>query len=232
MKKILALFFALMLLQIGCGKKQGPNLKKAILTFVLGEVVIKTEASRRKAKKGDTVLEGSTLITGKKSVAILEVGDKNIQIEIQSGSEFTISSLGKTNEVQLKRGNAWTWVQKFSKDEEFYFKTATTVAAIRGTKFYTFHMGDITGTCHCQGKVMLGNLISKKFRENNEDYMAFHRGGKTVYLTGEEAKKANIPYQHNHSEITDSPMGKKFNLNREEVSLMMNLVQKKFAELK
>jgi hypothetical protein len=224
--------FILILALAACGAKKSPGALTGVLTFVLGKVEVNKGAEYKAVQKGEIITEGSSIRTDKGAVAILEVASEGLKVEIQPEAEFQVKSLGKVMEMQLERGNAWTKISRTKNGRELFFKTATSVAAVRGTKFYTFFRGDIVGTCHCEGQISLGNLLSKKVQTNHEDYVAFHQQGKTIYLTRADHEKAGLPVGHDHSAMDDSPLGKKAQMSPENAAKMAKLIQERFAALK
>ncbi|HNA79502.1 MAG TPA: iron dicitrate transport regulator FecR, partial [Turneriella sp.] len=114
----------------------------------------------------------------------------------------------------------------------FALRTPTTIAAVRGTKFFTFTDGTNTGTCHCEGKIAFKNLVSGKEEENDRDYIMYYRDKKAVKVTVEELKKIGLPVGHNHSELDKGSIGKKNNLSPAQMKKMQDYVDKKFAALR
>ncbi|BDA78557.1 iron dicitrate transporter FecR [Leptospira kobayashii] len=213
-----------------CAKPK--NTTEGILTFTLGNITIERSGNKISAKTGDPIQKGDTLRSGEKSAAIVEFGEEETIIEIQSNSEFQFVDTGKNKELILNSGRSWLRSAKLQKDATLNLKTPTSVAGVRGTTFFTFVVGDMSLTCHCEGEVDLKSLKNNSGRVNDRDYLAFVKNDKIIYIFPEDLKALNIPYVHDHSELSSSKLGKQNKLTQEQFALVMQLAEKKFAELK
>ncbi|WP_411822120.1 FecR domain-containing protein [Leptospira sp. 'Mane'] len=208
------------------------NVTEGILSFTLGNITIERSGEKISAKTGDSIQKGDTLRSGEKSAAIVEFGEEEAIIEIQSNSEFRFLDTGKNKEFILNSGRSWLKSSKLQKDGTLSLKTPTTVAGVRGTKFFTSIAGDMVLTCHCEGEVDLKNLSNNAGRVNDKDYLAIVKKDKIVYIFPEDLKALNIPYTHDHSELSSSQLGKQNQLSNEQFATMMGFAEKKFEELK
>lgn len=231
MKKIL-LIIPLILVAY-CEK--APPLTDSRVAFVRGTAVIEhieADGSKksRPAKQDEKVYVGDAVVTSDAGTVVLEVSAATI--EIQKNSRFVYERGGDDKQVYLQSGNAWTSVQKLQGTSKFSLRTPTTVAGVRGTKFFTFTDGKNTGTCHCEGKIALTNTASGKEEVNDGDYLEYYRGNKAIKVGVADIRKMGIPIAHNHSELDNSTIGKKDTLTPAQWAKINDYVEKKFAALK
>lgn len=223
-----------LLFALACGKE--PAVTDGVVTFVKGNALIEhIEADGSKktkpARPGEKVFAGDAIITGDSTNLIFQVS--GAQMEIQPNSRFVYERAGEDKQVYLQSGNAWTSVSKLGEKGKFTLRTPTTVAGVRGTKFFTFIVpGGTTGTCHCEGKISYKNTVSGKEEVNDGDYLMFYRDKKAVKVTLEDIHKLGIPANHNHSELDNGAMGKKNNMTPAQAAKMMALVEQRFAAQK
>jgi hypothetical protein len=184
----------------------------------------------RAARAGEKVQAGDTIITAEKSTVIFYV--TGAKMEVQENSRFVYERTGDDKQVYLQSGNAWTMVEPLGGNRRFSLRTPNSVAAVRGTKFFTFTDGANTGTCHCEGKIAFKNNASGKEEVNDRDYIMYFRQDKAVKVFVEELKKIGLPIGHNHSALNDSELGKKVNLTPAQLQKMQAFVDKKFAALR
>lgn len=223
---------AAMLVSVGFCSRPPENKQSVSVLFIKGKAAAVSTSGERPLKKGDALNSGDVIATGEKSAVIIETGAVSGQLEIQSNSKLKVESSAKGYEFFLETGNVWISVNKLSKDQEFKLKTPTTVAGVRGTKFFTFNDGELTGTCHCEGQIEYSNNMSHKSEVNSGDYLVIHKGDKSVTVKEEDFKKAGIKfYGHNHSEMDDSSLGAKNSMTEEEHSKVRQLVAQKFQDL-
>jgi len=184
----------------------------------------------RPARTGEKVYAGDTIVTAEQSTVIFHV--TGAKVEVQQNTRFVYEKTGDDKQVYLQSGNAWTMVEPLGAHRKFALRTPNSVAAVRGTKFFTFTDGRNAGTCHCEGKIAFKNTTSGKEEVNDRDYVMYFREGKAVKVLVEELKKLGLPVGHNHSSLDDSELGKKVNLTPAQMQKMQDFVDKKFAAIR
>lgn len=230
------LFPALLLLASGCkDKPAGPSAAGEVV-FLKGEGKIRSPRGKVQGlKTGSKLFTGDTVTTGKGATAILSLASNQAKIELQPEAEFTIRSLNKKKrDLFLKKGDAWLKFEKAKQGEgSFTLSTPTSVAGVRGTKFYTFTMKDtkgnlLYGTCHCEGDVDYQFKKTGYSAHHAQDTVVLSNAEKTIILTPEESR--SIGAQHNHSTLEASPLGPQQGMTAEQGQKMMALIEKKFKE--
>jgi hypothetical protein len=196
---------------------------------VVGAVSLERAGETLPLKTGDTIASGDVIRTGADGVVVLEFNDQRAQAEIQPDGVFRVEVSENKTDLHLDRGNVWLNVRRRDANEEFYLRTPTTIAAVRGTRFYTAQIGDVIGVCHCEGAVEVSSGADYK-AVHAQDTLAFTRNGRTVTLTLADLP-AGIPYQHDHSALNDSPLGKRNALTPEMIQKVIEVADRKFAEL-
>lgn len=214
---------------------KAPQVTDGVISFAKGSAIIEhidTDGSKKTqpARQGEKVFIGDTIVTSEDGTVIFQV--TGAQMEIQHSTRFVYERGGEDKQVYLQSGNAWTSVSKLGATGKFSLRTPTTVAGVRGTKFFTFTHGETTGTCHCEGKIAYKNMATGKEEVNDQDYLMYYRGNKAVKLLVDDLKKAGLPVAHNHSEIDNGVIGKKNNLTPAQLQKMQQLVDQKFAATK
>ena len=137
MKRPLIIHFCLILTIIGCTKSEADY---GVVTFLVGDVTVKSEKGSAALKLQDIVTQGTTIKAGKNSTAAIQFGD-GIVICILSECEVSLNSIlekGKTD-LSLSSGTLLSKVKKLKKKESYIIKTPTMVASIRGTTFMVAH---------------------------------------------------------------------------------------------
>ena len=227
------LLFLFFVLSISC-KKEAPKIEDGVLSFIRGDVKIQRGASLITADKNTKIQNGDIILTSNESTALVEFGDST-SIEIQSGSKFKIEDTGDNKKFFQDEGNSWIQTQKLKANHSLIYSTPTTAAGVRGTKFYSFQFGDdIRGTCHCEGTIEYQNLKSNEKKVNDQDYMVFYKGEKSIVITSEDLKTLpHVPenLDHDHSELDNSKLGKHANTDPDFRKEFSELVFKKFQEI-
>ena len=202
------------------------------IQFIKGGTSIIHQGKVEPGKVGTLLQEGDIVSTAADGIMIISLKNNSARLELQPNARMEIRhDNDQIRELYLASGNAWTQVNKLTSQSRFYLKTPTTVAGVRGTKFYTFKMNDIFGTCFCEGKVEFQAPASGWNQQNDRDYAVFTRDNKTVIITADEMKKAGIKQAgHNHSLLADSPLGGKNLMPPEEFSKYSELVNAKLTE--
>ncbi|KOA20432.1 FecR protein [Clostridium homopropionicum DSM 5847] len=117
----------------------------ATISSYKGSVYVKKSGGEKKisAFKGMRLKKGDTIITGKKSSATLDI-DSDKEVTVGDNTQLSITELSKEisknsskSSFTLQAGKVWANVKtKLNKDSKFQIKTSTTIAGVRGTKFY------------------------------------------------------------------------------------------------
>jgi hypothetical protein len=224
---------ACLLFAVACAEKAPTT--DGVIAAVKGSAVIEhIEADgtkkTRTARPGEKIFATDAIVTAADGNVIFEV--QGARMEIQHNTRFVYERASEDKQVYVQQGNLWTEVSKIEGHRRFTLRTPTTIAAVRGTKFFTFTDGNNTGTCHCEGRIAFKNLVSGKEEENDRDYIMYYREKKAVKVTVDELKKIGLPFGHNHSELEQGSIGKKNNLSPAQLKKMQDYVEKKFAALR
>ena len=219
------------ILTAGCGKQAGIA-QSARVKMLVGTARVEHGGANAPLAVGDTFGVGDIVRTGPASVLVATIGDDDSDMEIQENAVFSISDLsGRSGDLELKQGNLWLRLnRKLVKGEHFSLHSPTAVASIRGTKFYTFKIGDYYGTCMCQGSGQYESISGEKFSERQEqDYLIASNGKKTVIVTHEDLKPLAIKGDfHRHSALGNSPLGAKVAMTPGQFSMLKSTIDKKF----
>ncbi|MGJ4788122.1 FecR family protein [Leptospira koniambonensis] len=226
--KILSVLFLLGLTCVlfSCGKKDA-NIGKGVITFVVGNVTLERGSEKSKAEVNKEIQNGDVLVTDEGATAMIAFGENASLLEIQSGSRFRFDDINSDKKFFQEKGRSWLLSNKLVKGEGLSLGTPTTTAGVRGTKFYTTVVDDVTLICHCQGKVELENSADHSKMIPVSDYLTVTKGTKTIVIDKSDLSKIGIPYVHNHSEIDNSPVGEKNTLKSEDFLKIQELAKKK-----
>lgn len=224
--------FLLCLLLFACEKKQSTV---ATVSLVRGSALIEHNAPDG-TKKTDNVsrttkvVVGDTLVTGEDGQIVLSI--EGTLLEIQHHSRFVFQEDGSHRTVYLQQGSLWTKVSALQPGQEFLVRTPVTVAAVRGTKFYTTTDDKTTGTCHCEGTISLTNLKTNQSTQNDSDYIQLFRGTKALKIEQKELAKLKLPHNHSHSELDQSPLGRKNTMTTKQTQTLAAYIETRFSEIK
>lgn len=233
MKKIfLHMTITLIALALLACTKQRQGTPEARVSLIAGSAEIEQQGTRRPLAVGELIHPGDLVITGAQSAVVLDLGKGFADIEIQEKAVYALDSLeGPSRGCTIQQGNIWVRVkERLTKGEEFVVKSRTTVASVRGTKFYTFTIGSIQGTCMCQGVADMNIPLHGFHREHRQDHIIVSRGGTTAILSPSElAAVMPLDDAHHHSSIDGSPLGKKNTLAPEKAQQLMRLFEDRLA---
>lgn len=226
--KILSVLFLLGLISVllSCGKKEA-DVNKAVITFVVGNVTLERGPEKAKADIGKEIQNGDVLVTDEGATATIAFGENASLLELQSGSRFRFDDIKSDKKFFQEKGRSWLLSNKLAKGEGLSLGTPTTTAGVRGTKFYTTVVDDVTLICHCQGKVELENSSDHSKMIPTSDYLTVTKGTKTIVIDKDDLLKIGIPYVHNHSEVDNSPLGEKNNMKLADFLKIQDLAKKK-----
>ncbi len=135
-----------------CARKEANE--PAIITFVLGDVTIQRGPDSVKAQVREALKDGDIVTTGEKSYMVVQMGSRLLfRLEAESKLEIkSVTEFGK-NELNLSRGLVLSKLSKLKKGEQYFIKTPTTVASVRGTVFSTEFNNGVTNVAVAEGKV-------------------------------------------------------------------------------
>lgn len=196
-------------------------------SFAIGQVYIEQNGKVSPLKARDRFSSNAIITTGNKSTAVVTLSQSHALVEIQENAKVDLRNLTTQSEIFVNKGNIWTHVSKLTKGKKFLVRTPTSVAAVRGTKFYTFNFKDIHGTCFCEGTVHHTIAKTHKELENKDDYLLVYRGNKSAIVTADDIRKAGIKPGHNHSSIAQSPLGKQKKMTPEDAKKFYTLLKSK-----
>jgi hypothetical protein len=116
----------------GCSQKEADEY--AMVTFMIGDV----KKNSAEVQIGDLIKENDMIITADNSFCDIKIGESIIRIKALSNVK--ISTLFKNGNVEnttigLDSGKMLCKPKKLLKDENFFVKTPTAVAGVRGTQF-------------------------------------------------------------------------------------------------
>jgi hypothetical protein len=226
-RSILAVLMCSTLLVVSCSNRDA--LPAGTLTLAKGGVFAVRDGKRIALKTGDRVKTGERIETEQGGVALLSLQNNLGMAEIQPEAVFVVKSAERSRAaLSVLGGNVWLKVNKLAKNERLDLATPTTVAGVRGTSFYTFAVGDLSGTCQCEGKTSYSNTVSGQVIAHDQDSITFTRGGRVVVLGAEELKAMGMA--HNHSVLDDSPIGPKQNADPKSIQAMVKLVNERLAK--
>ncbi|MEI7014213.1 FecR family protein [Leptospira licerasiae] len=229
MKKLSVLFLlSLISILFSCTKKE-TNVSKGVITFVVGSVTLERGSEKSKAEINKEIQNGDILVTDEGGTATIAFGENVSLLEIQSGSRFRFDDINSDKKFFQEKGRSWILSNKLVKGEGLSLGTPTTTAGVRGTKFYTSIVDDMTFICHCQGKVELENSADHSKMIPTSDYLTVTKGTKTIVIDKNDLLKIGIPYVHNHSEVTNSSVGERTNMKLEDFLKIQDLAKKKLT---
>ncbi len=152
--KFLIIMLSGLLLLISCSEQ------KAYIAFYTGSVTIrKPGGTTAGVRVKDRVNDGDILKTGKKSCIIIQ-NTEGLIIRFEQNTEAQIISFNNPAKkgVSLNRGKVLSNVSKLKKGGEYYVKTPTTVASVRGTEFLTTFNGKYSTVAVGDGKVSVKKI--------------------------------------------------------------------------
>jgi len=104
------------------------------IVYTEGEVSLKTGGETRDAVIGDAVDPGSAVITGAKSLAVIDLTN-HTTVKLKEKTFLAIDSIGDTAAVTLTAGGVFTTIAG-KLTGRFSVQTPTAVCGVRGTEFF------------------------------------------------------------------------------------------------
>lgn len=145
---------------ISCSDSTPLMTTRAYVIFHTGVVTIRKHgAEPEPVWLGEQVDDSDIIRTGEKSCVIIQ-NTEELTIRLEQNSEAVISSLNNAlkKEVGLNKGKVLSSVSKLKKGSEYYVKTPTTVASVRGTEFLTTFDGRDATVAVGSGKVSVKRI--------------------------------------------------------------------------
>ncbi len=191
MKKIIVIVAALSLFFAGSCKEKTEKVKlEGIVNFITGDVLLKSSSGESKAKVGDFVSEGVTVITGIGSAVDIYFNENVIRILEKSTVEIRelYQDSGNGNEFTglfVEEGKVFSKVaRKLAPGEKYQVITKTTVAGVRGTEFLVEETDEGSRIACIEGAVAV-----KKVDEDDSKLISIEAGNEAVL---DQNKKFNI----------------------------------------
>lgn len=160
-----------------CGKQETEVKKVSILTAqtVFGDVTVENEGIITNPVSGTEIKENSIIKTGKLSILDIKYKDTGV-IRINENSILNVAKLmesGQADEtvLQMNRGKVFVSVAKLLKESKFKVKTATTVAAVRGTSFRVSAEPGKSRIDVLAGRIKVNPVKGNKVIETVEQYV-------------------------------------------------------------
>lgn len=150
----------------------------ATISAYSGSVYVKKSGGEKKvsAFKGMRLVKGDTIFTNNNSSVTLDVdGDK--ELKLGSNTQLSITQLSKEldksskSEFRLWTGQAWANItKKLDKNSRYEIRTSTTIAGVRGTKFYVCQDEDATEIVVLDGTVVAETFVVSKNPDGTYDF--------------------------------------------------------------
>lgn len=144
-----------------------------MVNFTSGIVKFEKEGKTGVLKPGDSVAEGTKIITeGDKSFAEVYI-DQNA-VKVLGNSMLVFSRLAITNEGQVtdlfvEKGNVFSKVRKLEKGDSYKVKSPHSVAAVRGTDFFVSDDGKKSNIACVDGKVEVSDSAAHSVILDNKE---------------------------------------------------------------
>ncbi len=104
------------------------------LVYAEGDVSLGSGADRHEAAIGDTIQPGDVIVTGPRSLAVIDLAN-HTTVKLKEKTSLAIDSIGDQTSVTLTAGGVFTNIaQKLT--GRFSVNTQTAIAGVRGTQFF------------------------------------------------------------------------------------------------
>lgn len=104
------------------------------IVYAEGDVSLKSGGDTRDAAIGDAVDAGSVIITGVKSLAVVDLSN-HTTVKLKEKTSLAIDSIGESTSVTLTAGGMFTSIAA-KLTGRFSVQTRTAVCGVRGTEFF------------------------------------------------------------------------------------------------
>jgi hypothetical protein len=164
MEKVYAAVLSVILvsmMSLSCGMGKSAD---AVISFYSGTATIQSANGQpRPVKIQDKVADGDIIETGDKSSVIVQVGDE-LLVRFEANTKVVVTSIKDIakREINLEKGKVLSSVQKLKKGNEYFVKTPTAVASVRGTEFLTDYADGKTIVAVGKGKVSVVKSETKE----------------------------------------------------------------------
>jgi hypothetical protein len=174
----------------GCSQKEVDEY--AMVTFMIGDV----KKNSAEVQIGDIIKQDDMIVTADNSFCDIKIGESIIRIK--SLSNVKISTLFKSGNVEnttlgLDSGKMLCKPKKLLKDENFFVKTPTAVAGVRGTQFVVETDKELTTRIKVfKGEVKVAKRV-KQLESSMEKVLTFApvvEQEEKVVITADDVKKA------------------------------------------
>jgi ferric-dicitrate binding protein FerR (iron transport regulator) len=104
------------------------------VVYTEGDVAWRNGASRHDAAIGDSLGPGDVIVTGGRSLAVIDLANGTI-LKLREKTTLAIDSIGESTAVTLTAGAVFTTIAR-KLTGRFSVNTQTAVAGVRGTEFF------------------------------------------------------------------------------------------------
>jgi len=159
MKKVYAAVLSIMfvsIISVSCKKSTSPAAAvDAVVSFYSGTATIQSIGGQlRSIAIKEIVKDGDVIETGDKSSVVVQVGDE-LLVRFEANTKVVVTSITNIakREITLDKGKVLSSVTKLRKGNEYFVKTPTAVASVRGTQFLTDYADGKTVVAVGKGRV-------------------------------------------------------------------------------
>jgi hypothetical protein len=104
------------------------------IVYAEGDVTVRSGTDRHDAAIGDTVGAGDTIVTGPRSLAVIDLTNSTT-VKLKEKTSLAIDSIGDATSVTLTAGGVFTSIAR-KLTGRFSLQTKTAVCGVRGTEFF------------------------------------------------------------------------------------------------
>jgi ferric-dicitrate binding protein FerR (iron transport regulator) len=107
---------------------------KGSVTYTEGIVTLRSGGASREAAIGDELAPGDVVVTGPRSLAILDLAN-GTTLKLRESTTLSVDSIGDATSVSLAAGGVFTNIAR-KLSGTFNLRASNTVAGVRGTRFF------------------------------------------------------------------------------------------------
>jgi ferric-dicitrate binding protein FerR (iron transport regulator) len=104
------------------------------IVYTEGDVAWRNGSNTHDAAIGDPLGPGDVLVTGARSMAVIDLGNSTT-VKLKEKTTLSIDSIGESTSVKLTAGGAFTTIAR-KLTGRFTMNTQTAAAGVRGTEFF------------------------------------------------------------------------------------------------